>query len=82
MRGLRNLADFPFEHQLGWANRHLAPDVDTCCLFCAQDYAYLSSTLLKEVASLDGDYSAWTTEPIQEALRANTFQICGHSCHQ
>ena len=36
VRGLRHLADFQMEHQMGWANSHMAPDVDTCCLFCGR----------------------------------------------
>ena len=50
IRGLRNVADFEFEHQIGWANSQMAPDIEFCCLFCAGDYAYLSATILKEVA--------------------------------
>lgn len=70
IRGLRNVADFEFEHQIGWANRELAPDVELCCLFCNDSYAYLSATILKEVASLGGDYSAWTPPHVQAALHA------------
>lgn len=70
IRGLRNVADFEFEHQIGWANHKLAPDVELCCLFCNDNYAYLSATILKEVASLGGDYSAWATAHVQAALQA------------
>ena len=52
VRGLRNVSDFEFEHQIGWANNQLAPVVELCCLFCNGDYASLSATILKEVASL------------------------------
>ncbi|MEZ4611167.1 MAG: hypothetical protein R2838_13140 [Caldilineaceae bacterium] len=38
----------------------MAPDVELCCLFCSSQYAYLSATILKEVAGLNGDYTAWT----------------------
>ena len=68
VRGLRNVADFEYEHQIGWANNQLAPDVDLLCLFCDDAYAYLSATILKEVASLNGDYSHWAPEHVQEAL--------------
>ncbi len=70
VRGLRNVADFEFEHQIGWANHKLAPEVDLCCLFCNDNYAYLSATILKEVASLGGDYSAWAPPHVQAALQA------------
>lgn len=69
VRGLRNVADFQNEHQMGWANKHLAPDVELCCLFCSQQYAYLSSSILKEVASVGGDYSEWALPHVQDALR-------------
>lgn len=69
VRGLRNVADFQFEHQVGWANNHLAPDIELCCLFCSREYAYLSATILKEVASLGGDYSEWALPHVQQALR-------------
>lgn len=68
VRGLRNVADFEFEHQLGWANNRLAPDVELCCLFCASDLAFLSATILKEVASLSGDYGDWAPDGVRQAL--------------
>ncbi len=68
VRGLRNVADFEYEHQIGWANRHLAPDVDLLCLFCANRYAFLSATILKEVASLGGDVTEWAPPHVLEAL--------------
>lgn len=68
IRGLRNLADFQFEHQLAWANNHLANHIETCCLFCSKEFAYLSSTILKEVALLGGDYSEWTGSYVRQAL--------------
>ena len=70
VRGLRNVADFEYEQQIGWANNHLTPGVDLCCLFCSNDYAYLSATILKEVASLGGDCEAWAPAPVLEALGA------------
>ena len=69
VRGLRNVADFEYEHQIGWANRQLAEDVELCCLFCNGDYAYLSATILKEVAGLGGDTTCWAPNAVQEALR-------------
>lgn len=75
VRGLRNLADFQKEHQEGWANKHLAPDIELCCLFCSRQYAYLSASILKEVASLGGDYSEWALPHVQDALRAKFTHI-------
>jgi pantetheine-phosphate adenylyltransferase len=69
VRGLRNVADFEFEYQIGWANGRLAPDVELCCLFCNGEYAYLSATILKEVASLGGDVRTWAPAHVLAALR-------------
>jgi pantetheine-phosphate adenylyltransferase len=68
VRGLRNVADFQFEYQIGWANRDLAGEIETCCLFCDGAFSQLSATILKEVASLGGDFSGWAPPHVQEAL--------------
>ncbi len=68
IRGLRNVADFEYEHQIGWANRQMASDVELCCLFCDGNFAYLSATILKEVASLGGNFAAWAPPHVQQAL--------------
>ena len=70
VRGLRSVADFEFERQIGWANHDLAPDVELCCFYCTGDYASLSATILKEVASLGGDFHKWTPLHVQDALEA------------
>ncbi|MFN8495177.1 MAG: pantetheine-phosphate adenylyltransferase [Caldilineaceae bacterium] len=69
VRGLRNVTDFEYEHQMGWVNHQLAQDVEYCCLFCNGDYAYLSATFLKEVASLGGDTTRWAPPAVLQALR-------------
>ena len=69
VRGLRDVADYSAETRIGLANRQMAPDVETCCLLCSAEYAYLSSTILKEVAGLGGDISAWVTPQIAQAIR-------------
>ena len=69
VRGLRNVDDLTFEACIDMANRHMAPQIETCYLLCSTEYAYLSSTILKEVASLDGDISGWVTRHTAQALR-------------
>ncbi len=69
VRGLRNLTDFAYEHQIGWANSELAPEIELCCLFCRGEFASLSATILKEVASLGGDFTKWAPDPVIDALR-------------
>jgi pantetheine-phosphate adenylyltransferase len=69
IRGLRNVADFEFEQQIGWANNQVAPDVELCCLFCTDSFAFLSATIVKEIASLGGRIDNWVPEHVLEALR-------------
>jgi pantetheine-phosphate adenylyltransferase len=69
VRGLRNVADFEFESQIGLANRQMAPDIELCCLLSSTEYIYLSSTIVKEVAGLDGDISAWVRPEISAAMQ-------------
>ena len=63
LRGLRAVSDFEFEFQLAGMNRNLAPDIETVFLTTAEHYAYLSSSLVKEVARLGGDVSKFV--PVQ-----------------
>lgn len=71
VRGLRNVTDFTYEHQIGWANYELAPEIELCCLFCRGEFASLSATILKEVASLGGDVTNWAPAHVIDALRAH-----------
>ncbi len=57
VRGLRAVSDFEYEFQMATMNRQLAPEVDTCFLMTHQQYAFLSSSIVKEVARLGGDVS-------------------------
>ncbi|HUG48320.1 MAG TPA: pantetheine-phosphate adenylyltransferase [Candidatus Limnocylindria bacterium] len=57
VRGLRAVSDFESELQMAHTNRKLAPDVDTLFLMTSLEHAYLSSSLVKEIASFGGDVS-------------------------
>ena len=57
VRGLRAITDFEYELQMAQTNRVLEPDVDTMFLTTSLEYAYLSSTTVKEVAAFGGDIS-------------------------
>ncbi|MEZ4656405.1 MAG: pantetheine-phosphate adenylyltransferase [Caldilineaceae bacterium] len=81
VRGLRNVADYQFEHQIGWANRHMASNIELCCLFCSPEYAYISATIVKEVASLNGRYSGWVMPHVERALRTKFMQGPAESVH-
>ena len=69
MRGLRAVSDFEFEFQLAGMNRRMAPDVETLFLTPAEKYAYISSSLVREISRLGGDVSAFVPPVVQAALR-------------
>jgi pantetheine-phosphate adenylyltransferase len=69
VRGVRAVSDFEFEFQMALMNRRLAPEVETIFLMPKEDYSYLSSRIVKEVARLGGDISGVVPEPVMQALR-------------
>ena len=69
VRGLRAVSDFEFEFQMALMNRRLAPAVETIFLMPKEDYSYISSRIVKEVARLGGDVSGVVTAPVAAALR-------------
>jgi pantetheine-phosphate adenylyltransferase len=69
MRGLRAVSDFEYEFQLAGMNRRMAPDIETLFLTPAEQYAYISSSLVREIARLGGDVSAFVSPVVQAALR-------------
>jgi pantetheine-phosphate adenylyltransferase len=73
VKGLRAVSDFESEFQMGLANRQLAPQIETIFLMTSQEYLFLSSSIVKEVARLQGDISHFVPLPVQEAL-ANKFK--------
>ncbi len=68
VRGLRAITDFEYELQMAQINRILAHDVDTVFLTTSLEYAYLSSSSVKEVASLNGDISKFVPELVAKAV--------------
>ena len=62
VRGLRAVTDFEYELQLSQTNRKIAPDIDTVFFTTSLQYAYLSSSIVKEVALFDGDISEFVPE--------------------
>jgi pantetheine-phosphate adenylyltransferase len=69
IRGLRAVSDFEFEFQMALMNRKLNADVETIFLMPTEDYTYLSSRIVKEMARLGGDVSAFVPLGVAEALR-------------
>ena len=70
VRGLRAISDFEYEVQLAGMNRSLAPEIETVFLTAAQRYAFVSSSLVREIARLDGDVSEFLHPDILARLIA------------
>jgi pantetheine-phosphate adenylyltransferase len=69
VRGLRAIADFETELQLAHNNDQLAPEVDTVFFMTSLEHSYISSSLVKEIATFGGDVSAMVPAPAAAALR-------------
>ncbi len=69
LRGLRAVSDFEYEFQLASMNRRLAPEIETVFLTPAEQYAFISSTLVREIARLGGDVSEFVHPEVQRLLR-------------
>ena len=69
LRGLRAITDFEYELQMAQTNRVIQPSIDTLFLTTSLEYAYLSSTIVKEVASYGGDISKFVPAAVAEKVR-------------
>ncbi|MEA3186232.1 MAG: pantetheine-phosphate adenylyltransferase, partial [Chthoniobacter sp.] len=69
IRGLRAISDFEFEFQMALMNRKLESAVETIFLMPREEYTYLSSRIVKEIARLGGDVSAFVPESVATQLR-------------
>lgn len=70
LRGLRAVSDFEYEFQLASMNRHLIPEVETLFLTPAEQYGFISSSLVREIARLGGDVSGFVPPAVAAALQA------------
>lgn len=68
IRGLRAISDFEFEFQMALMNRKLDAKIETIFLMPKEEYTYLSSRIVKEIARLGGDVSAFVPRPVARAL--------------
>ena len=68
VRGLRAFSDFEYEFQMALTNRQLKPEIETLFLMPKQDYSYVSSSNVREVAKMGGDISQFVPEHVQQAL--------------
>ena len=69
VRGLRAVSDFEYEFQLANMNRALAPDMESIFLTPSEKFSDLSSSLVREIASLGGDVSQFVPNVVEEALK-------------
>jgi pantetheine-phosphate adenylyltransferase len=68
VRGLRAISDFEYEFQLANMNRHLTDDVETAFLTPTEKYTYISSSLVREIASMGGNISEFVSPAVRKAL--------------
>ena len=69
VRGLRAVSDFEYEFQLANMNRVLAPEMESIFLTPSEKYSYVSSSLIKEIASLGGDVNKFVPGEVEEELK-------------
>jgi pantetheine-phosphate adenylyltransferase len=75
VRGLRVFSDFELEFRMALTNKRLAPDIEVVCLITSEEHTFLSSSTVKEVASLGGDVSGMVPDHVAKALRARFFEL-------
>jgi pantetheine-phosphate adenylyltransferase len=69
LRGLRAVADFEYEFQLANMNRAMYPEFESVFLTPSENMAFISSTLVREIAALDGDITPFVPTPVAKALK-------------
>jgi len=69
IRGLRMTSDFDYEFQIALTNRRLAEDIETVFLMPSEQLAFVSSSLLKEIASLNADISSFVPKAVERKLK-------------
>lgn len=70
LRGLRAVADFEYEFQLANMNRAMYPEFESIFLTPSEHLSFISSTLVREIAALDGDITPFVPKPVAAALKA------------
>jgi pantetheine-phosphate adenylyltransferase len=77
VRGLRVFSDFEFEFRMGLANQRLASDIETVAFITAEEHTFLSSSTVKEIASLFGDVSSMVPPHVEKALKSKVDGLDG-----
>jgi pantetheine-phosphate adenylyltransferase len=78
VRGLRVFSDFEYEFRMALANRQLAPDLETVSLITSKEHSFLSSTTVREVASLGGDVGSMVPPHVKAALAARFDEMAAN----
>jgi pantetheine-phosphate adenylyltransferase len=79
VRGLRVFSDFEFEFRMALANQRLAKDIETIALITAEQHTFLSSSTVREIATLNGDVSSMVPAYVETALKAKVLNMGEHS---
>ena len=69
VRGMRAISDFEYEFRIASANKRLAPEIETVFLNTRDEYSFLASSVVREVAALGGDYGLFVPGPVAERIR-------------
>ncbi|WP_198245523.1 pantetheine-phosphate adenylyltransferase [methane-oxidizing endosymbiont of Gigantopelta aegis] len=75
LRGLRAVSDFEYEFQLASMNRRLSPELETVFLTPAEQYEFISSSMIREIAKLNGDVSDFVPERVKQRLHEKFTQL-------
>lgn len=75
VRGLRVFSDFEYEFRMALANHRLAPEIDMIALITAEEHTFLSSSTVREIASLHGDVSSMVPKHVEKALKARFGEL-------
>jgi pantetheine-phosphate adenylyltransferase len=81
VRGLRVFSDFEFEFRMALANHRLAPDVESVALITDEEHTFLSSSTVREIASLGGDVSSMVPPHVEKAVKARVKELGDQQLH-
>jgi len=81
VRGLRVFSDFEYEFRMALANHRLAPDIESVAFITDEDHTFLSSTTVREIASLGGDVSSMVPPYVEAALRKKLIGLSDQQVH-
>jgi pantetheine-phosphate adenylyltransferase len=75
VRGLRVFSDFEYEFRMALANHRLAPDIELIALITAEEHTFLSSSTVREIASLGGDVSSMVPRHVEQVLHRRFSEL-------